>query len=294
MLTLTGAFLSSGAGKVYAQKTGGGGSPGGGGSLGGSFGSSGGSTGGASSLGGSASSSSPFGGATGTTGSRTTGGTSTSSNVQYGQGSPLAGYYYSPLSFGLAGNVSSIGGTTTGTSGGTSGGISSGGANSRGSALGGASNSGTSNTSKAAASTVKFGQAMYNVNPVSTFNPTSTNSGTASIRSQNQAGAQQTTTPQTTIRPSYAARIAFTPVPVPVNQVVVDFKQAVAESQDLSKPNNQVQLVVDGEIVVLRGVVQTERDSILAEALARMTPGVRGVRNELAVRDTSPDAMASR
>jgi osmotically-inducible protein OsmY len=68
----------------------------------------------------------------------------------------------------------------------------------------------------------------------------------------------------------------------------------VLDSPELSNPNNRVELALDGDVVVLRGVVQDERERALAETLARMTPGVRGVRNELAVRETSTEGMALR
>ena len=76
--------------------------------------------------------------------------------------------------------------------------------------------------------------------------------------------------------------------------MLTDFQQAVAVSTDLSKPNNRVQLVLDGNVVVLRGVVQDDRERALAETLASLTPGVRSVRNELAVRDNSSEGLSSR
>jgi len=44
-----------------------------------------------------------------------------------------------------------------------------------------------------------------------------------------------------------------------------------------------VQVAFDGEGLVLRGIVKDEHERRLAEAIARLTPGVRALRNELAV-----------
>jgi osmotically-inducible protein OsmY len=40
----------------------------------------------------------------------------------------------------------------------------------------------------------------------------------------------------------------------------------------------------EGEAVVLRGVVGSDRERALAEAVARLTPGVFNIRNELEVK----------
>ena len=42
-----------------------------------------------------------------------------------------------------------------------------------------------------------------------------------------------------------------------------------------------IELVADGQVVVLRGNVQTGDEARLVEGMIRLTPGVRDVRNEL-------------
>jgi hypothetical protein len=44
-----------------------------------------------------------------------------------------------------------------------------------------------------------------------------------------------------------------------------------------------IQVATDGDSLVLRGIVKDDHDRRLAEAIARLTPGVRELRNELAV-----------
>ncbi len=288
-VALTGAFLLGGTGTVFAQRTGGtggglGGSTGGG--LGGSTGGGlGGSTGGG--LGGSTGIGGSTGGSTGSA-TRTGSGTSTS-NYQYGTGSPLSGYYYSPMAYGLNGNTEPTSSGVTNGNSSINSSVGGGGTSSRGgSSSSSSSSSGFSNIQ--ASPVAKFGQALYNVQPQSTFTQPTSQGGTATVR-QNTTQQQM---PQTSGRPAYSVRVGFTPPATPVSQVVLDFQNAVAASTDLSKPNNQVQLVVDGNVVVLRGVVQDERERALAETLATLTPGVRGVRNELAVREATPGGLASR
>ena len=87
--------------------------------------------------------------------------------------------------------------------------------------------------------------------------------------------------------------MGFRPDPVPLTQTVANFREAIQGSPELSKPSNRIDLVLDGNVVILRGIVQDDRERYLAEVLASMTPGVRGVRNELAVRDEGT-AMAPR
>jgi hypothetical protein len=62
-----------------------------------------------------------------------------------------------------------------------------------------------------------------------------------------------------------------------------------AEVQDILRHSSglnssaTIQVASDGEGLVLRGIVKDEHERRLAEAIARLTPGVRVVRNELAV-----------
>jgi hypothetical protein len=51
-----------------------------------------------------------------------------------------------------------------------------------------------------------------------------------------------------------------------------------------------IQVEMDGDVVVLRGQVDTERSGKVAVVLARMEPGVKTVRNELTVAESSAPA----
>jgi osmotically-inducible protein OsmY len=69
---------------------------------------------------------------------------------------------------------------------------------------------------------------------------------------------------------------------VPPVQLQTDLRSALAQSSGLVGQN--VNVLVDGQdTVLLQGTVATERDRQLAEGLIRLTPGVRFVRNEIAV-----------
>jgi osmotically-inducible protein OsmY len=50
---------------------------------------------------------------------------------------------------------------------------------------------------------------------------------------------------------------------------------------------NTIQVAADRGTLVLRGIVKDDHERRLAEAIARLTPGVHELRNELAVRRTN-------
>lgn len=52
--------------------------------------------------------------------------------------------------------------------------------------------------------------------------------------------------------------------------------------------NQRLQVVMDGEVAVLRGEVADPRERRLAEALLRTTPGIHEVRNELQIKEPEP------
>jgi osmotically-inducible protein OsmY len=66
-------------------------------------------------------------------------------------------------------------------------------------------------------------------------------------------------------------------------------QQYFANSDRLPSHGN-IRVEVDGPTVVLRGTVSDDHERRQAEALARLTPGVRDLRNELSVRDTAAGA----
>jgi hypothetical protein len=245
-----------------------------------SFGSTGGRTPG-SNFGGSSSTGGSFSG----TASRTGSGAGSNS---YGSTSFLGSFYANPMAFGLptqanlksdlatvgsTGSTGSLGSTGTSRTGGTGG-------TSGGSAL---------STSKNTTAAVPFGQPLYNTNTTG-----SRTTGTATVRSLSQTNTGLTQPlPTAQTRPSYTAQVGFRPERVSPETAVSTFQQALQGSPELSRPENRIQVVVDGNGLILRGTVQTDRERYLAEVLASMAPGVRGVRNELAVRE-SETAMAPR
>jgi hypothetical protein len=252
-----------------------------------SFGSTGGRTtgGGPSAFGGNSSTGGSFAG----TASRTGSGSGSNS---YGSTSFLGSYYANPMAFGLPtqanlqsqlGNIGSSGsssglGPTGITRSGTSG-------------TSGTSGS-TLSTSKNTTAAVPFGQPLYNI---STTGSRTGTTGSATVRSLSPTttGQTQPFSTQTQSQPSYTARVGFRAERVPMEAAVASFRQALQGSPELSLPENRIEVVVDGNGLILRGTVQTDRDRYLAGVLASMTPGVRGVRNELEVRE-SETALAPR
>jgi osmotically-inducible protein OsmY len=70
-----------------------------------------------------------------------------------------------------------------------------------------------------------------------------------------------------------------------MDAAVASFQTALQASPEPPRPDNRIQVVVDGNGLILRGVVQNDRERYLAEVLAGLTPGVRGVHNELTVHE---------
>jgi hypothetical protein len=66
-------------------------------------------------------------------------------------------------------------------------------------------------------------------------------------------------------------------------QVRADLQAVIARSSSLS-PQSKIQVLSDGQGVVLQGTVASEHDRRLAEALVRLSPGGRVLRNELIVK----------
>jgi hypothetical protein len=90
------------------------------------------------------------------------------------------------------------------------------------------------------------------------------------------------TSTTTTRAPTYSAAIGFSAAPVAPSGLQTSLQQMLARSNALpSSPN--IQVAVDGDTVVLRGLVADDHDRRLAEGMVRLTPGVHDVRNELVV-----------
>jgi hypothetical protein len=86
--------------------------------------------------------------------------------------------------------------------------------------------------------------------------------------------------------PQYTTTLGFEPPLRAPTRVQTDVQQFISRSERLPSRNN-IRVEVEGPLVVLRGSVADEHERRLAEALARLTPGVHDLRNELAVRTAS-------
>jgi hypothetical protein len=89
--------------------------------------------------------------------------------------------------------------------------------------------------------------------------------------------------------PQYTTTLGFQPRFEPQVRVQANVQQYLARSERLPS-RGDIRVEVDGPTVVLRGAVADEHERRLAEALARLTPGVRDLRNELSVRGASAAA----
>jgi hypothetical protein len=92
--------------------------------------------------------------------------------------------------------------------------------------------------------------------------------------------------------PVYATTLGYTlqtPAPAP-SRVQTELQQYLASSERLPSRGN-IRVDVEGPVVVLRGTVADDHERRLAEAVARLTPGVHDLRNELTV-GTSARASA--
>jgi hypothetical protein len=151
-------------------------------------------------------------------------------------------------------------------------------------ALGWASNS--SNGQAAAA----FGQAMFNLQQTNTNtanrgggNLNRGVGGNANLQNVSQAapfassaGIRRNIGYVTDLAPTFLVT-----EPPPVAQVRDDLQRIFLEA-DVNLPSrNNIQVIVDGPAVVLRGRVADDHERRLAEAVLRLSPGVRDVRNEL-------------
>jgi hypothetical protein len=83
--------------------------------------------------------------------------------------------------------------------------------------------------------------------------------------------------------PQYYTEPAFDmPTRASVGTIREDLQRSLAESTML-RSGSQIRVIAEGESVVLRGQVANDREKRVAEAMVRMTPGIRAVVNELVV-----------
>ncbi|NBO93784.1 MAG: BON domain-containing protein [Planctomycetia bacterium] len=155
-------------------------------------------------------------------------------------------------------------------------------------------------------SSLRFGQPVYNV--TGTASTSSRGTATTGTRSTlggstglggalggllggsgiGGAGSTQSfrgVTSAGTIRaPQYVTEPVFERItPRPAVSTMRPDLQEVLSSSSLFRSGDRVQVMTEGEKVVLRGSVTTERERRIAEAMIRMTPGVREVANEITI-----------
>ena len=59
-----------------------------------------------------------------------------------------------------------------------------------------------------------------------------------------------------------------------------DLRSVIDRSSSIANPRG-IEVSTDGAVVVLRGRVKDEEEAATAEGIIRLTPGVKGVKNEL-------------
>ena len=105
--------------------------------------------------------------------------------------------------------------------------------------------------------------------------------GTASV---GRGGSTGGSTNQSGVgsRVSHTAELKFKVPAIATAQLQADLQGMVSRSSSLKNPSG-VTVVVEGPIAILRGKVADDDEKRLVEGMLRLTPGVRGVRNELQV-----------
>jgi hypothetical protein len=252
--SFTGGFGSSSSGSF----TGGFGSSTAGSFSGGFGSSSGGGFTGGSSFGGSGST---FGGSSGFGGSGGVGGVGTG---QVGTTSPFGRYFGNPLAAGIS---------TSGT---------------------GVSSSQASKYYRAFPTPLSFATPIYGtqIYGTATVNRGTTGIGgttgtlgaTGSFAGASSAGIRRA--------PAYITEPVFDIPPRPRGEAVRADLQGVIDRSTRLPSRGSIRVLTDGEVVILRGEVRDQRERRLAEAIVRLTPGVRQVRNELKPRTLSPPRVA--
>jgi hypothetical protein len=121
----------------------------------------------------------------------------------------------------------------------------------------------------------QFGTPLYgNITTPKTTTGTTGAGATASM-SFNTVGMRRA--------PSYTTTLAFAP-PVAVAPSAMQVRLGtVFQGTSQLTPNSNIQVVVNGGTVVLRGQVANENERRVAEGMVRLEPGVREVRNEIRV-----------
>src|SRR5262245_19515023 len=127
-----------------------------------------------------------------------------------------------------------------------------------------------------------FGQPLF---------ATTTTTATTSTGGNTMAQGTGFTTIGTRKNPQYSTTLAYD---VPLIKPVLnrgELQRVVTLSPRLTAGNG-IAVSVEGDTVVLRGEVGSDRERRVAEGIIRMTPGVRNVSNELRVNGAAASAAA--
>jgi hypothetical protein len=132
----------------------------------------------------------------------------------------------------------------------------------------------------------RFGQPLYTINATTSMTATGLGRGTGTASTTLGAGMASygSSVSTVTLRPGIYQLGPGEVAPLVLGnlQPRADLQQVVARSSSLS-PKNSIQVLGDGDVVVLRGTVASEYDRRFAEALVRLSPGTRNLRNELTI-----------
>src|SRR5207248_2886145 len=106
--------------------------------------------------------------------------------------------------------------------------------------------------------------------------------GTATVTTTRGLSGTSMTNMASLPRPrfAYQAAIRFPAAAPAPGALQANLQGAIAGTTALRAPGD-VRVEVDGRTVFLRGTVDDDRESRLAEGIIRLTPGVRDIRNEL-------------
>ena len=108
--------------------------------------------------------------------------------------------------------------------------------------------------------------------------------GTATISNQQPVGASSIGMRRA---PAYTTTLGFAYAPPKVGGLQARLQSVITDSTRLASKDS-IQVEVTGDTVILRGTAADEHERRLAEALVRLTPGVRDLQNEIEVRETAP------
>ena len=109
--------------------------------------------------------------------------------------------------------------------------------------------------------------------------------GTQNRNQPNQAAAGAANQQKTTVRPQLVVAFDYPQHDADTTRTALTTRFAKLASKSQFKG---IEIETDGNSVVLRGEVDSDRTSRLATILARMEPGVKRVRNELTVKEPPP------